>query len=324
MKSSLPIFALALAIVCSLAVFAPRSSSAIRAQTDVPERERSERSLTTAEPDQGDSSPERAAVLVRSAVVAIEQHDSITASVRVQLDAFGRRIRGAGRYCQAPWPDHQLALEIELPLEETTAKLSQVCDGRHLWIHDRLPGEETLHCVDVQQVSAALDRGAAPKPGAPSVRLLGLGGLPRLLRGLDHSFHFTSARRRDLNAASVWLLQGELRQERLIELLPGQKANIEAGGPADLTQLPPQLPDQVLLVLGQEDLFPYRVEWRRSAATVRKEWYHWGQDQGRIMLTIDFKDVQLGAPIDPERFAFDPSGLVPIDATAEYLQWLSP
>ena len=154
--------------------------------------------------------------------------------------------------------------------------------------------------------------------------LPGLGGLPKLLRGLDANFLFTTAERgryaeTPTTQRAMWRLQGGWQPAQLPRLLPKQAAAIAEGKPADLRQLPRYLPDRVVLFLGFDDLFPYRIEYRRA---VDKKGDSAAADKGRLLVSIDLDEVTLNAGIDRTRFVYNPGSGEPVDQTGAFLQSL--
>ena len=101
----------------------------------------------------------------------------------------------------------------------------------------------------------------------------------------------------------------------LAMLLPNQKDAIQHGKPVDTTKLPKHLPDRVLLLLGQEDLFPYRIEYRRQLD--KKEAA--GGEESRAVVTMELFEVNLNAPAEPTRFLYNPGSMEPEDQTQAFL-----
>ena len=62
----------------------------------------------------------------------------------------------------------------------------------------------------------------------------------------------------------VWALAGRWRAEQLAARLPGQPDLFDDEGRLRVGELPEQLPDRILLLLGQDDLFPYHIDFRRT------------------------------------------------------------
>ena len=87
----------------------------------------------------------------------------------------------------------------------------------------------------------------------------------------------------------------------------------------DLGKMPEHLADHVLLFLGSEDGFPYRIEYRRRDP---KRSGSSGAPQDRSILTMEFFKVNLNASIDPARFVYHPGDLECPDTTADFLKSL--
>ena len=117
----------------------------------------------------------------------------------------------------------------------------------------------------------------------------------------------------------VFSIEGQWKPARLAQLLPDQKQAIESGQPVDLTKLAPNLPHRIVVHVGADDFFPYRIEfWRASSADREGK----SADRGKQILLVEFYEVRLGAGIDAREFAFDPGKLNPVDRTQEFLDKL--
>lgn len=243
--------------------------------------------------------------LVAKAVEALDAHRSILARMRIKFDLLERQALGTGRYLQGPSDTNLVRFELKLQMGEATTSLQQACDGTSLWTLRDVFGKTTLTRVDVKQVLAA------KKPKNPtSLSALGLGGLPQLLRGLDKAFRFTAQTPAHLGEVAVIAVRGEWEPAYLAHLAPDQKAVMEAGRPIDVKKLPPHLPDQVILYLGQDDLFPYRVEYRRTISSTTS----------KTMLDIVMYEVRFNPPLERQEFAFQPGATPAVDETAKYLK----
>jgi len=225
---------------------------------------------------------------------------------------------------EGSWDGLLIRLELRIQVGDQQSSLLQVLSpptpaGHYLWTYRRLPDEERLSRVDLVRAAEALEKAQhAPGLGTEGI-LSGLGGLPRLLRGLEATFDFNSAEPGTFGRLPVWRLQGRWKPDRLAKILPDQKAVIEAGEPPDLTRLPEHLPDRVVLMLGQDDLFPYRVEYRRGIPEKAG-----GQNDGRPLVTMELFDVKLDVPIDRARFVYNPGNTGFSDETESFISSLGP
>jgi hypothetical protein len=149
--------------------------------------------------------------------------------------------------------------------------------------------------------------------------LPGLGGLPRLLRGLNAAFQFTSAEPGQWGNLQVWKLEGGWKPAYLLRMLPKQREAILQGKPVDVSGLQEHVPDRVVLLLGQEDLFPYRIEYCRTST--HKE----GESEvaeTRCLLSVDYFEVHFNSRIDPGQFSYSPGNAEFSDQTEAFLQSL--
>jgi hypothetical protein len=270
-----------------------------------------------------ESSPaSQAKLLLKDAVRTLEGRDSISAKIRHEAEIFDKHLVGTGVYLeQRRGQDRLLRLELRTQLGDQSSSLVQVCDGRYFWVHRNLPSDVKLSRIDLAQVARAM-RKTERAPGQVNRDMLpSLGGLPKLLRGLDTAFDFTQVEqgRWGKRKQPVWRLQGQWKREQLLKLLPNQKEAMEKGEPPDTNKLPEYLPDQVVLLLGREDLFPYRIEYRRI---LPEKASHSGGPTSRALVTMDLFEVNINVPIDPTRFIYSPGDIEFSDQTAAFLQSL--
>ena len=258
-------------------------------------------------------------VLLQTAVKTLLAHRSISAEIRSTVSLFDQQLIGSGIYLeQGQAENRQSRLELTLKgADDQKSSLVQVVDGRFLWTYRKVLDKTELRQVDIGRVYRVLER-SNKTPLADARALPGLGGLPQLLRNLDASFDFTSAElglwgKRKL---PVWQLEGRWKPEALARIFPQQEEALAAGKPVDLAQLPPHLPDRVLLLLGQADRFPYRIEYHRGSPL--------GEDKSPRPPLVDMELFQpvINAPIDPHRFIYNPGDQEKINATDSFLESL--
>ena len=104
----------------------------------------------------------------------------------------------------------------------------------------------------------------------------------------------------------------------LARLLPKQKEAIEQGKAVDLARLPEHLPDRVALLLGEDDLFPYGIEYCRTVAKGKSLVL----GQPRPLVTMELFEVGFDVPIDPQQFVYNPGSIEVPDHTERFLQSL--
>jgi hypothetical protein len=249
----------------------------------------------------------------------LESCDSISAKTRQSVELFGTRLIGSGSYIEHRGPRTLMfRLELRLQSGDDASVLAQTCDGRHLWLYEEHRGRSKVGQVDVARVVRALEeKGGLPKPGMIG-QWPGLGGLSKMLRGLNLAFDFAAAEQTRLEDwPPLVRLQGQWRPERLARLFPEMAEKIKPGRPVDLDNLPPYLPHYVVLFLERDGLFPRRIEyWRWQPARPRRD----EPPEKQRIVSMDLYDVRVNVPIDPARFQLDPSQLGALDQTDRYLE----
>ncbi len=194
--------------------------------------------------------------IFRRAVTLLESRQSISARVRQTSEIFGRRPLGSGIYLEQRLPGVTLfRLEMRLQLDDQPSSLLQVCDGHYVWNYRRIFQQETLVRIDLDRVNRHLEEAGKWQPGWMG-GLPALGGLPRLMQALGSNFNFTRADQTLLrNQVPAWKLEGLWTPARLEQLLPEQAKSIQGGKAPNLSSLPSQVPDRVVVFLGMDDLF---------------------------------------------------------------------
>ena len=256
--------------------------------------------------------------LLAASIRTLESYRSISAEILHEVDLFDQRLVGSGQYWEQRQGRPLIRLVLKLQVGDKTSSLQQVCDGQFLWTNRNLHGQSKLTRLDVARAEQALRQTADAAPREDLHVLPGIGGLAKVLRGLSTAFEFTSAEpgRWGKEQRPVWRLHGQWRLRWLTKILPDQKEALEAGEPPELSKLPPHLPDRVVLLLGQDDLFPYRMEYRRLTSSGSE------QSTTRALVTMQLFNVTLNTPLDPTLFSYQPGDLEYSDETARFLKQL--
>src|SRR5262249_32762538 len=265
-------------------------------------------------------------LLVKRIVATLGQQNSVAARIRYQVDLFGQHSLGEGLYLQQGLGEQQqFRLDLKTNIDQKTMRFVQVCDGKFLWQFEdstdgapKSPSERpTVNRLDVHRAQQAVMQVAAQRMTDPAAEL-SLGGLPKLLAGLQKSFRFTRAEAGQLDVLPVWIVSGPWRPGALATVskdLAHQAAN---GEPLNLKKLPAQLPEEVALYVGQDDLFPYRIEYRRRADK-KGRGADPAQDPMQTILVVEFYDARLNAPIDPQQFVYQPANVNVLDTTSSFI-----
>jgi len=217
-----------------------------------------------------------------------------------------------------------------------------VSNGRFLWVERRLPIARTVTRLNLRQLraeAAANEQslgdilpGNASVTSSPPELIAHLGGLPSLLSALSESFSFlppqtmklatTSESGQHTTSHPFFAVVGHWRHDKLQKLLPsfGDKSN---GGESSKKALPPRLPEEILILVGQADLFPYRLEYRRLETPIAANRAGAAipyQLSSNPMVVLEFTDIAFDLPTDSGQFDYKPGNAEWTDRTATVIE----
>ena len=328
MKKSLPCLTALASLIVASAAIAETASQLPNNSTEVP--------LHASANSQSD----QAALgnrMVMQAASQLEQHASVTARLRHQVNLGGEKVDGIINYWQQG-SGEELKVRLELQIIGKDATLLQVCNSRFYWIDRRLPTGRIVTRVDLRQLRADPSLAASDlnhiKPGEANWSALQseltayTGGLPTLLNSLNENFVFLPPQPKQLAIAPapeveavkvpVYAVVGQWKPEKLAALLaknqptPAPDANKPADAkpkPHKAKVLPERMPEEVLLLVRQSDLFPCRIEYRRLetpqplAGDGPPIPY---QLSVHPMVVLELSDVVFDAPIAAGQFDYAP------------------
>jgi len=126
-------------------------------------------------------------------------------------------------------------------------------------------------------------------------------------------FQFETAQRELLEGLPVWRVVGRWNSTRLIEIFPHLKALPDSSESVTM-DVPAGTPCSVELIIGSEQLFPFRVTWNARS------------DDGRVepISILELYEVRLGEPMDSAAFVYKPSAEGLRDVTEEFIQKIRP
>lgn len=266
--------------------------------------------------------------LVLHARQLIDGYDSIECSTRHRIMLFDHQILGAGHYYQQGHGVRRAThFELRSQLGARTDTRLEISDGNFFWTFHQASEGSTLARVDLVRVFQAWDQARHTSP-AVGMREPATSGLPKLLDGLASDFRFERVANGRLGDRPVWVVEGSWRRDKLAAAVPDQKSNIEAGRPLDLRHFPSQLPERVVLEFAQsDDLFPCQIEYlRRTKNSAAEQGRGGGEEDGggdyRAIVSMQWFDVRINRPIDPQKFVYQPTGQAFTDGTDECIKSL--
>ncbi len=248
----------------------------------------------------------------------ISEHATVSARVRHSAQMFDRKLVGSGNYLQARQGQRlQVRFSLSAKTADRMVNLLHVCDGRTLWMFDNLDGREKLSRVDLLRLQQAADG----QGGALMPLMLG-GGLPQLVGSLQQNFIASTPQPVVFQEVPVWAITLRWNPQRLARLL-GKADLFDEQGRLHTDRLPEQFPDRVFLLVGQDDLFPYHLDFRRSTSddvlssvTINRK------STSRSLTTMELFEVQFNVPLEPMMFNYKPGNIQIDDRTDEYLAQL--
>ncbi len=253
----------------------------------------------------------RAADVLEGAIRQFQSFDSVAAAINLEINLLGYDLIGSGMYLeQDPAHGHHVRLELNVHRGDQTFTLLQVCDGRYLWNYrDRGVGPEVSR-INLEKISQAREE-RNRQPFWPD----DLTGMATYLRRLRNAFDFGPVEDfRSPQGLSLWRIRGRWKPDSLTAMLPEQKKAIEQGSPVDLSKLPAYAPDEVVLCLRQNDLFPCTLEYCRTSADQE------GHKKTAVITAMWLSNIKVNIPIEPVCFHYSPGDLKPMDQTQWYMQ----
>jgi outer membrane lipoprotein-sorting protein len=235
-------------------------------------------------------------------------YKSLKAKMVETID-FGanRRFKADGLYLQSA--GNKVRVDLAIEVGKNKGHLLQVSEGDVLWTVYDTGQTPKVTRRDVRQILAAA-KGADGKSAV--LAELGLGGLPALLAAIEQSIDFKPALAATIEGRKFYVLEGVWK--------PAFRTQFEAQvqqaseGPKSL---PAQIPDMVRVYLDAETFFPYRIRYLKLPPAAGEE--------PRPLLTLDFRDIVVNAPIDPEEFRYTaPKDAAVADLTSIYVNQLQP
>jgi hypothetical protein len=285
------------------------------------------------------------------AAAHLERRASVTARIHHQVAIGKQQLYGAGSYWQQG-SGEALKVRLELQIAGQEAQLLQVCNSRFLWLDRKLPTGRTVTRIDLRKLRADPTLGAPNlddiRPGEANWSSLNseltefTGGMPKLLTALGDNFTFLPPQAMRLAISPpissepmnvpVFAVVGHWKPERLESLIaktPATPTDPQQPAPPPKSTkrkpLPERMPEEVLLLVGQSDLFPYRIEYRRLETPdlpVGDGPPIPYQLSTHPMVVLELSDVTFDAPIAAGQFDYAPGDAPWTDQTTAILDRL--
>jgi hypothetical protein len=335
MKKSLPCLLMLAACLSANGAIADPAASLPAASTQIP--------LLPAAAPEADSVAPGDRLLVQASA-QLSRRASVTAKLRHQVAIAGQQLYGAGSYWQQG-SGEDLKVRMELQIAGQDAQFLQVSNGRFSWIDRKLPTGRSVTRVDLRQLRAdptlAGSNLSEIKPGEASWSTLQselisyTGGLPTLLGALSENFTFLPPQAMRLALAPpltaeptnlpVWAVVGHWKKAKLDALLSKNQDGAAAKKGKNAVELPERMPQEILLLVGQADLFPYRIEYRHLETpqlTTSDGTSIPYQLSVHPMVVLELSEVVFDSQIAGGQFEYTPGNADWVDQTAAILERL--
>lgn len=219
----------------------------------------------------------------------------------------GKKFRATGKYMQGA--GNKLRLEFELEVGRTKGSLVQVCDGTTLFTQQKIglivqATRRNVPKILKEMKQLASKSGPRPRPDQFEADL-GLGGLDALLGSLEQTMSFTVRREQTFQNRPFIIIEGTWNAT-FLETLTDDDAQDSSD------ELPEYVPDRVRIYIDKATQFPHRIVYLKRAAN---------RGVLRPMVSLEFRSVQLNAPLADASFAFKPDPGVRVqDITDEFIR----
>jgi hypothetical protein len=242
-------------------------------------------------------------------LATLQLRPSVAARLRHKSRLHETAQAGSGRYWQRGTKKHRKTRwEMQTLVAGKKASYVQVFDGDHLWTDRTLPSGRRVYRLDTARLQS---RRLAARATTRSLNTEaeweahvaaaeGQGGVAEMLADALRRFTFAPPRPAQLDGMAVYALVGQWRPAELEKLWP----KLASG--KDSPTWPKQLPHHVLLLVGQNNLFPYVVEHRRVEDAHLVASAVGDRPAPDPLLRYELYEVQFTLAMDDSLFEFKP------------------
>jgi hypothetical protein len=263
--------------------------------------------------DKKDAPPTEAEKALDKAIEQIRKAKSFSAEIAQSVDMLGQKFEVKGTFLKSGEDRVYLKLSVS-GLGDATATTLQACDGTTLWDYRQVLDTQTYRKFSIGPIFKKLEDPVLDATIRDQVHTeLGFAGPDALLSGLRQRVTFNQKAEETLDGKKVWAIRGEWK-DRSGLVGPNQQPL-----PATIP-LPPYMPANVAIWLGQEDGFPYKVEmYGNLPSMLAADNRRTGPDNRPLgggkppaskveptRIVLRYTDVKVNAPLKPELFGWQP------------------
>ena len=261
--------------------------------------------------------------MLAEVLATMQRRASVSARLRYQARLYDDQVIGSGKYWQlGVGTQRRTRWEMQSQVADTTASYVQVFNGEHLWTDRTLPSGRHVTRLDMKRLQALRRPGVVTSQSSqpPWTPLLvsteGQGGLAEMLADLLRNYSFSPPRKTQLNGLAAFALVGQWQAERLEKLWPG------LSDPSVENPWPRHLPHHVLVLVGQNNLFPYLIEQRRQGDAALVQSASGDRPADDPLMRYEIYEVQFAAALEDSLFQYNPGDQPWSDETAMVFEQL--
>lgn len=254
---------------------------------------------------------EEAIYLLQQVTTQLSEHQSIQAELRTEtFGVFKTRVSGQGEYLQSGLGENlRVHLGLDFGSNKSPMKMVQTTseDQKYLWSSCKTPFIEYATRIDLKKVKLALQANPRSALSATPISQFTIAGLPGMVAGIAQRFDLAEVTAGSVDQRPVWIVRGKINQDALARILKDE--SIDWGGNDEkLAQfnrwdlLPHHLPHQVVIAIGKNDLFPYRIDFKRFKIDSKHELPQTQPQQSSPLVSISLSSVHLNQPISTAKF----------------------
>lgn len=237
---------------------------------------------------------------------------TVRATLNQTIAISSRKMRAEGTYLRSG--DDRIRLELRIKNTNAAKKTAknvpddsyvQVSDGQVSWRTLSVGQVRSIERCNLQEVRAAILK--EPRlAGANWMTDLGIGGLKSMLASFEELMDFSAVTRKEIDGKTFLVITGRWSAKMLNQMIGTSKAD----GP-----LPGYVPDYVRIYFDNDTKFPRRLLYLKRHPEDEKRW--------RAIVTLDFTDVVLNAPVEASDFMYTPPpNASPADTTSKFIEQL--
>ena len=215
-----------------------------------------------------------AAKLLKAAAEQLEKHISVDANIRLKLTFCGSDYSGSGFYIEKrndtqlnnDFVDRLFRMEIRFHPSIADSSLNEsntmkvVCDGDSVWKYSIIEGENKFQRFEIGKISEAISK--SERAGELNIlsKLPSLGSLGGTIREIQNVYDFNTGVVENVELGSsefpALKIRTTMKKEYVDRMLATAGTRKE-----DIRRAEKQIPVGIAVYLGQDDYFPYRIEY---------------------------------------------------------------